>query len=89
MYFYNLEASYNTAVHLVSWEHISPCPIRGSSEPWDPYFEIQFGAPGCEKCYVNCFLKVFFACLGSTAAAVQPNDLWKSQKTFYKTSFTT
>ena len=21
-------------MHLVSWEHISPCPIGGSSEPW-------------------------------------------------------
>ena len=23
-------------MYSVSWEHISPCPIRGSSDPW-PY----------------------------------------------------
>ena len=32
-----------------------------------------------------CFLKVPLACLGSMAAAVQPNGLGNSLKTFYKT----
>ena len=39
------------------------------------------------------FCKMFsessLACLGSTAAALQPQGLWYSQKTFYKTLFTT
>ena len=37
--------------------------------------------------FVICFLKVPLAFLGSTAAAVQPNGLWNSQKTFCKTFF--
>ena len=37
----------------------------------------------CNTC--ACFLKVPLACLGSMAAAVQPNGLGNSQKTFYKT----
>ena len=38
-----------------------------------------------EKKIEKCFLKVTLPCMGSTAAAVQPNGLWNSQKTFYKT----
>ena len=34
---------------------------------------------------VTCFLEVSLACLGSVAAAVQPNFLWNSQKTCCKT----
>ena len=34
------------------------------------------------------FWKVLLACLGSMAAAVQLNDLWSSQKSYYKTFFT-
>ena len=50
--------------------------------------ELQAGASGWEKDFVKCFLKVPLACLGSTAAAVQPNGLWNSKKTFYNTFFT-
>ena len=49
---------------------------------------LQSGAAGCEKGFVKCFLKVLLACRGSMAAAVQPNVLWNSYKTFYKTFFT-
>ena len=35
--------------------------------------------------FAICFLKVPLDCLGSMAAAVQPNGLGKSLKTFYKT----
>ena len=45
-------------------------------------------AAGCEKGFVKCFLKVPLASLGSMAVVVQPNGLWNSQKTFYKTCFT-
>ena len=37
------------------------------------------------KGFVKSFLKVPLACLGSVAAAVQPNGLGNSLKTFYKT----
>ena len=50
---------------------------------------VQSGASGYEKGFVKWYLKVPLACLGSTAAAVQPNGLWNSQKTVYKTFFTT
>ena len=43
------------------------------------------GAAGCVKGLVECFLEVLLSCLGSMAAAVQPNCLWNSQKTCYKT----
>ena len=46
---------------------------------------VQSGAAGCEKGFVTCFLTVPLACLGCMAAAVQPNCLWTSQKTFYTT----
>ena len=43
------------------------------------------GASTCSGGFVNCFLRVPFACLGSMAAVVQPNNLGNSQKTVYKT----
>ena len=46
---------------------------------------LQSGAVGCEKGFATCFLKVPLACLGSMAAAAQPNCLWNSQKTCHKT----
>ena len=46
---------------------------------------VQSGAAGYGKGFVTCFLKVLLACLGSRAAAVQPNCLWNSQKTCYNT----
>ena len=49
---------------------------------------VQSGASGCEKGFVKRFLKVPLACLGSMAAAVQPNGLGNSQKTVYKTFWT-
>ena len=48
---------------------------------------LQPGTATCSKGFVISFLKVPLACLGSMAAAVQPNGLWNSQKTFYKTFF--
>ena len=53
-----------------------------------PHFAVQSMAAGCEKGFVKCFLKVPLASLGSMAVVVQPNGLWNSQKTFYKTCFT-
>ena len=49
---------------------------------------LQSVVSGCVTGFVNFFLKVPLACLGSTAAARQPNSLWNSPKTFYKTFFT-
>ena len=49
---------------------------------------LQPGTATCSKGFVISFLKVPLACLGSMAAAVQPNGLWNSQKTFYKTFLT-
>ena len=46
---------------------------------------LQGGAATCSEGFVICFLKVPLACLGSMAAAIQPNSLGNSQKTFYKT----
>ena len=46
---------------------------------------LQSWAETCSKGFVICFLKVPLACLGSMAAAVQPNSLGNSQKTFHKT----
>ena len=37
-----------------------------------------------KTCFVICFPKVPLSCLGSMAAAVQPNGLWSSPRTFYK-----
>ena len=50
---------------------------------------LQSRAACCVKGFVICFLVVPLACLGSMAAAVQPNSLWNSQKTCYKTFPTT
>ena len=44
--------------------------------------ELLGGAATCSKGFVICFLKIPLACLGSMAAAVQPNSLGK---TVYKT----
>ena len=49
---------------------------------------LQSEVSGCEKGFVKCFQKVHLVCLGSTVAAVQPNSLRNSQKTFYKIFFT-
>ena len=46
---------------------------------------IQSGAAICGDSLVICFLKAPLACLGSMRAAVQPNGLGNSQKTFYNT----
>ena len=46
---------------------------------------IQPGAATCSEGFVICFWKVTLACLGSLAAAVQPNGLGNSQKKGYKT----
>ena len=48
----------------------------------DKHDHIQSGALGCEKGSVKYFLKVPLACLCSMAAAVQPNSLGNSWKTF-------
>ena len=50
---------------------------------------VQSGAAGCVKGFITCFLEVPLPCLGSMAAAVHPNCLWNSQKTFYTTLSTT
>ena len=34
MHFWNLQASYNTALHLVSPLHFMAYPTGGSTEPW-------------------------------------------------------
>ena len=47
--------------------------------------EVLGGAATCSEGFVICFLKVPLACLGSMAAAVQPNSLGNYQKTVYKT----
>ena len=46
---------------------------------------IPGGAATCSEGFVICFLKVPLACLGSMAAAVQPNSLGNSQKKVNKT----
>ena len=50
---------------------------------------MQSGAADCERGIEKCFLKVALTCLGTMAAAIQPNSLWNYQKTFDKTFFTT
>ena len=47
--------------------------------------QVLGGAATCSEGFAIFFLKVPLACMGSMAAAVQPNCLWKSQKTCYKT----
>ena len=44
------------------------------------------GAATCSKGFVACFLYVPLACLGSMAAAVQPNSLGTLKKQFTKPS---
>ena len=50
------------------------------------HLDLPGGAATCSKGFVVHFLKVPLACWGSSVAAVQPNSLGNSQKTFYKTS---
>ena len=52
----------------------------------DPPTDIPGGAATCSEGFVVNFLKVPLACWGSNVAAVQPNSLGNSQKTFYKIS---
>ena len=47
---------------------------------------IPGGAATCSEGFVVSFLKVPLACWGSSVAAVQPNNLGNSQKTYFKTS---
>jgi len=49
-------------------------------------FPLPRGAATCSQGFVVIFLKVPLACWGSNVAAVQPNSLGNSQKTFYKIS---
>ena len=51
------------------------------------YGTIQSGAATCEKGFVICFHKVPLICLGSMAAAVQPNGLWNSQGNILQNPF--
>ena len=68
------------------------CSTRGESQG-QMYVErnariddnIPGGAATCSEGFVICFLKVPLACLGSMAAAVQPNNLGNSQKKVNKT----
>ena len=61
--------------------------------PWDTdqpmiymsRFALLGGVATCSEGFVICFLKVPLVCLGSMAAAVQPNGLGNFQKTVYKT----
>ena len=53
--------------------------------PNSPLF-ILGGAATCFDGFVICFLKVPLACLGSIAAAVQPNSLGTLRKHFIKPS---
>ena len=63
--------------------------LRGFIHPTIAKRYIQGAAAGCTQGFVKCFFQVPPACLGSTAAAVQPNGLWNSRKTFFKTLYTT
>ena len=47
---------------------------------------ILSGAATCSEGFVTCFLNVPLACLGSMAAAVQPNSLGTLRKHFAKPS---
>ena len=63
---------------------------RGAGTDWTttPLYlpaAILGGAATCSEGFVVCFLKVPLACLGSMAAAVQPNSPGNSQKTVNKT----
>ena len=53
-------------------------------------YELRCDVPGgaaiCSEGFVVNVLKVPLACWGSMSAAVQPNSLGNSKKTFYKTS---
>ena len=51
-------------------------------------YHVLGGAATCSKGFAICFLKVALSCLGSMEAAVQPNGLGNSQKTFCKTFWT-
>ena len=53
----------------------------------DIFQSVPSGAATCENGFVKCFLEVALACLGSMAAAVQPNSLRNSQITVYKNLF--
>ena len=44
------------------------------------FIDLLGGEATCSEGFVMCFLKVPLACLGSMAAAVQPNSLGNSQK---------
>ena len=44
------------------------------------------GAAACSEGFVACFLKVPLACLGSMAAALQPNSLGTLRRYFTKPS---
>ena len=49
------------------------------------WHDVIGGAATYSEGFLNCFLKVPLACLGSMAAAVLPNSLGNSQKKVYKT----
>ena len=65
-------------------EVLDPPPIAAATQY--QVVGLSGGAATCSKGFVVCFLKVPLSCWGSMAAAVQPNSLENSQKTFYKTS---
>ena len=50
------------------------------------WFPVLGWAASCSEGFVTCFLKVPLACLGSMAAAVQPNSLGTLRKHFTKPS---
>ena len=51
----------------------------------DIFQSVPSGAATCENGFVKCFLEVPLACLGSMAAALQPNSLGNSRKKVNKT----
>ena len=52
------------------------------------YFDWMYSGRLWKRC-CNFFPEIPLSCLGSMAAAVQPNCLWNSLKTFHKTFYTT
>ena len=89
----NMGLFFARARRLISSALAAPWCVMSISSVHGP----EIGAPGIVlihslgrqvlKRFCKTFLKVPLACWGSTAATLQPNGLWNSQKTFYKTSF--
>ena len=81
--FMGLMCYFKTGVSRASFSNMDKYNTHLLGTLFHAGYSVQSGPSGCEKGFVKCFQNVPLSCLSSTTAAVDPNGLRNSQRTFY------